>query len=971
MASISIQYSLGKIISDGKFNLLYININSLRNKLDDLEVFIDRLKNDGIIVHFIALTEVRLDDSITKFYGLPDYTPFFCNKQNNSGGVVLYCIDTLPCSLVTKISIDNVELLCVSIINLNIKICVVYKQPKVPPNIFIPILDTFMEKYNRCIIVGDFNFNLLKSADPDIIKLTSTIYSNNYNILNKLDQRMSTRIAIKNGIVTKSIIDHIYSDLPQFDYKFSLLDTALSDHRSIFLSVDNININIDSNNNNSFLHKSINYKKFRSLLIVNPSLIESSFNSIDNIDNCLSHLKEYLSNCTTSKKIFIPNINKPWISPELLTLIEKRNKYASLHKKFPENNFIHATLVRLKTETEKKRRSLRNSHFAKLIAKNINNTKKLWTTFNYVIHNKNIASIKINCIQDATGTIVHEDDAKASILNRHFALSAPTLANILISNNDNKPRNCTLHCSINDSLFMPYFSEEDIIDAISSLKPNKKCDDELNLHLIKTNIDIFGPLITNMANSSFSHGYFPDSLKIARITPLLKSGDCTQAKNYRPISILPSISKILEKLLYNVLLSFVVKHDIINKKQFGFQKKSGTISAVTELVTLLQRALDNPSKKLASAIFIDLAKAFDTISHKAILNKLYKYGIRGKVHSLLQSYLKNRKHFVRIGESASGQENVLFGIPQGSILGPLLFILYINDIFELPLRGTLQLFADDAVVSFASCKECFLFEDMQHDANLLSDWFYNNLLTINIEKTKFILFHAPNKKVDNIDTPIFFNNHPIEKVSSFKYLGLHIEESLKWNTHINELTKKLSPLIGVLRRLNKCTPHYLLRSIYFAHIHSKLMYLCPVWGSSAPAYRINDLQIIQNKAIRNIFYRDYYINNISTDEIYKKHHILKINEMITYETTLFFYKIDNGHAKSSFHLVRSSDIHNHNTRNHSNIRVQKASTNYGLFNVISQGARLFNAIDDYIKHNTTLPQFKKALRLMISSGHLK
>lgn len=186
---------------------------------------------------------------------------------------------------------------------------------------------------------------------------------------------------------------------------------------------------------------------------------------------------------------------------------------------------------------------------------------------------------------------------------------------------------------------------------------------------------------------------------------------------------------------------------------------------------------------------------------------------------------------------------------------------------------------------------------MQHDLDLLYEWLYNNLLSINADKTKYMIFHSPLMSVNSLNTTLKIDGKSIDRISEFKYLGLIIQDTLKWNSHIDNMIKKTAPLVGVLRRLNRCMPPHLLRSIYFAHIHSRLTYLSPIWGTSAPSYKLNDIQILQNKAIRSIFNIEYFTKKISTADILKKHHILNVMQLIQFNATVLFHQIKNKKIK--------------------------------------------------------------------------
>lgn len=942
------------------YNILYININSLLNKIDDLETCIEALSRNGKTIHFIALTEVRLDDDTSNFFGITNYTAFFCNKIKNSGGVALYCHESLSCSLVLKQSMLNVDLLCVHITSLNIKIAVIYKQPPVPNSILLPILDSLLDKYENCFVIGDLNIDLL-SNNTDKHALLNTCQINGYTCLNKLSTEMATRSAIRDGRCSNTIIDHAITDLLHFDYDFCVVDSTLSDHKLILISFD-MPSNRPPAQNNSIKYNinTVQYSKFRNTILSIPLLRKNDLNTTD-IDDCLSILSSSLKNSTISKPMHVTNNNKPWITNDLLNLVDERNLYFKLHKKYPHNDFVSMTYKKLKSTVDKKRKRLKNDYFSKLITKNSKNLRKLWVIFNQIIYNKSKTFPTIDSITRNDGICTTDQSEISNELCTHFTSVGAILATKIQNEQPPQRMACTLNRSTLHSMMVPNFEHHDILNALNSINSNSSTDD-INTSLLRNNSDIFVPLLTNIVNDSFKNGYFPDALKLAKIVPLFKAGDRTIPQNYRPISILPIISKIFEKLLYSITDKFLKKNNTIDKLQFGFQKTSGCLSAASHLIDQLQTALDDPKQKLAAGLFIDLQKAFDSIPHDNILNKLYKYGIRGIALDIFKSYLQNRRQYVHLNGVNSEQLTITFGIPQGSVLGPLIFLLYINDIFDIPFRGKIQLFADDAAFVYTNCNEYRLFDDMQHDLNLLSNWLYHNLLSLNVEKTNYIIFHSPHKTVNTANFSLSVNNKTITEVTSTKYLGLHIHSSLKWNTHIDSIIKNISPLIGILRRLNHNTPNYLLRNIYYAHIHSRLTYLCQIWGPPSPAYKLSELQILQNKALRNLFAREYVSDGLSTADLFLKHNILNMNQILQSECASYFYKLIHKLVKSNHIIKYNSEFHSHDTRHNSNIRIPRLHTNYGLFNVFSYSSLLYNRTPANIKQQPSLFLFKKHLR---------
>lgn len=239
------------------------------------------------------------------------------------------------------------------------------------------------------------------------------------------------------------------------------------------------------------------------------------------------------------------------------------------------------------------------------------------------------------------------------------------------------------------------------------------------------------------------------------------------------------------------------------------------------------------------------------------MSKLYRYGFRGKSYELIHSYLTNRTQFVNINNVKSNILANEYGTPQSSTLGPLLFLLYINDIFKLKLNGSIVMFADDAAINYCSKNLDDLNRMMMEDINTLNKWFESNKLTLNLKKSKCMIIH-PKQKSRKYSLDIKLNDVQIEQVNSFEYLGLTIQEDLHWDLQISKICTKMSRISGVMSRLGNSVNDQFLTSIYYAHIQSHISYMSPIWGHSASEQLINTLQVTQNNAIRSIFGSEYY-----------------------------------------------------------------------------------------------------------------
>ena len=305
--------------------------------------------------------------------------------------------------------------------------------------------------------------------------------------------------------------------------------------------------------------------------------------------------------------------------------------------------------------------------------------------------------------------------------------------------------------------------------------------DRISVKLMRGLGDSFVESVVPAINKSLKEGEFPNSFKISRVTPLFKGGAPDSPSNYRPISVIPNPSKLVENVIYNRIYQFAKDHNLIHEHQFGFQQGSSTTSAV---LTLIHRCIDSiEAKRSTGLVFIDIQKAFDCVDHNLLLEKLEKLGIRGQLFTMIQDYLFGRRQRVQAGRHASDYLYVRYGVPQGSVLSTLLFILFINDIFLLPLKGYLQLFADDAALVYSAIDTEDLAAQIQHDLELLSNWFYNNLLSFNLSKTKFMIVQQIGLNVVNFPS-VVVRGVEIERIHSYKYLGLIIDHRLKWTDHV-------------------------------------------------------------------------------------------------------------------------------------------------------------------------------------------
>jgi len=513
------------------------------------------------------------------------------------------------------------------------------------------------------------------------------------------------------------------------------------------------------------------------------------------------------------------------------------------------------------------------------------------------------------------------------------------------------------------SLYIYPASEEELLRIINKLKNTSAGHDDLSVKALKAAMESLLTPLTHLCNLSLQTGEIPGQLKIAKITPIYKSGDKDCFSNYRPISVLPVISKIFEKLMYNRLIEYIEQNEIFYENQFGFRRGRSTSMALTILIDKLHTAMDHNFFTLG--VYLDLSKAFDTVDHRILLQKLQFYGIRGVALDWLKNYLSDRQQYVYFNGANSSMGKISCGVPQGSILGPLLFLLYVNDMHTVCRSSFILLFADDTNI-FVSGKSLLEVEQtINNELKALSNWFKLNKLSLNIHKTKFMIIKSRKKNINPQRLNINIDNINIQQVQYTKFLGVVIDEHLTWDNHIKYTTSKMAKITGILYKSRHRLNRIALRMLYNTLVLPYITYCLIIWGKTYNKH-IKRVQVAQNKLLRLITFSDY---RASAQPLFIKLKLMTVEQLYKYNIIIFMYKYTNKHFPNNFnHLfMQNNENHQYNTRQSDRYRHNMPMQTITSFNIKTQGPLIWNKCPQEIRKSKSLHTLKRKLKRIINT----
>lgn len=931
-------------IKDSKiiFNLLHVNIRSMVKNIDKLLLLLESFNlyfND-----IIVLSETFKISSI-ELCNIPNYQLFYnyADYNKNDGVIILVKKHISPefSTFKLPVSLATVSRLCCVVNNIKIGITAVYKPPPISKTTFIDDIHAYIHNITRIsnnfeIFVGDVNINIL-NVDNDVHNYLSVMsllgFESYINTATRFD--------------SNACLDHVFVNQKLKSNNLALdsyvLDSHMTDHGPIMLNIVSKNDNLNTTNNSPQLIRKnkLDIDKFKALLsshdwtcVLDDSNPESSTNNfITTFKNLQQEATfEYIIKNKKPKKI------KEWISNGIITSIRHRDKM--------KRRLLHNYSVELENEYKRYRNSLnsligkqKNNFYKNQINNNKGNIKKIYEIIKNAT-NENISKSNFLKITNDRGENFENDFAMADHCNNYFATIGTKMAEKIPI-----PRNpINLNFNLQNSMFLSPVTENEMINYISSLKNTSSPGlDGIASELIKqTHAMIVKPLV-HIINRIFVTGIVPRHFKISVITPIHKAGSKTVIGNYRPISLISNFAKLFEKCMKDRLLMFFKTNNILSESQYGFQQGCSTDDALNRLISQITLSL-NEGKKCA-AIFIDLAKAFDTVPHDKLLDVLWHYGVRGTVSEVLRNYLEQRYQLVRVNNVLSDKQLIKIGVPQGTVLGPILFISYINLLLSLHINGSIISYADDTVLVFEGDTWDEVRNKMINGLSVTELWLECFRLSLNLQKTKYIAFSLTNANRPDYSS-IVVNDRQVNEVSHMKYLGIVVDRFLKWQPHVDYLSNKIRTLIHKFYILREILSLRTLITIYKSLVESLIRYGILVWGGlyNNALDRLN----VAQKYIIKIMYRK---SRLYPSEQLFSGDVCNIRTLYVMTVAAFIHK-----NKTTKKIVQHSYCTR--ARMNSSIAIPLNHNNLNLKSVVYLGPKIYNLIPGKLKKITNLRNFK-------------
>lgn len=913
-------------------------------------------------IDILAINESKLDPSVSNneisILGFE-----IVRKDRNingrfGGGVCLYIRNNLNFNLVENLSNDRLELITVEITlphSRSFLISTWYRPPNSPIEIFQgfeEMIDKIDQTNLEYYLLGDMNCDMLSNSYPSACL-------NNILDLYGLKQLITEPTRITQN--TRTLIDLCITNTPEKVTCSGVRHVSISDHSLVFMCRKS---RFDRRSTRIIEIRS--FKKFNENKFLEDisQMPWAKINTSNDVNEMWKQWKEMFMSCVDAhapirhKRI---GKQKPsWLTSEITQKLHNRD-YLKKKAISSGDNYAWSQYKKARNHTNNALRRAKREYFTHNLTKFEKDQRKTWSLLNELTSRKGNKNSIVKELKYNDKNITSPSEI-AKTFNEYFTEVGAVLADSIHPTSIG-PESYLEPTDKRFSIKPP--TTETVVKLLESLNERKAIGlDKIPSRLLKVAAVVIAPSLTTIFSRSIATSTFPEEWKLAKVTPIYKKGERKDPSNYRPISVIPVISKIFEKIVYDQLYDYLNKYDILAVNQSGFRNLHSTVTALIEATDKWSLELDQG--RFNGIVFIDLQKAFDTIDHTILIAKLNNYGIDNKSLKWFSSYLSQRSQQCSINGALSSPCEVSLGIPQGSNLGPLLFLIYINDLPNCLSEATPRMFADDTSISVASDSISELELILNKELEKIHGWLTANRLSLNVAKTEFMVMASRQKLTAHGDLSINLqiNNQNIKNVEKAKTLGITIDKNLNWSAHVKELTSKISSAINVLKRSRPYLTTQSAIQVYNALILPHFDYCSQVWDGLGVTLT-NRLQKLQNRAARAITRSNY---DIRSKDILKDLNWSTLNIRRKKQKAILMYKTMNGLTPRYLQEMFTKNENIYNLRNNEQaLKLPKPKTDYMRRSFVYTGAKLWNELPLNIKESTTIHSFKKAINDLYST----
>ena len=959
MPDISIQLRNYRVRNVGKLIFATLNINSIRNKIEELKSLITG--NIDVLV----VIETKLDDSFptAQFYIDGYSAPYRLDRNRHGGGILIYVREDISSKQLVKHNFkDDIEGIFLEL-NLN-KYKLLVLGTYHPPNqdnqyYFNNIsnsLDLYLREYGRFVLIGDFNMSDSDQCFSD--------FNSQYDAKNIVKEPTCFK-----SLNNPSTIDLIVTNTPRSFWNTKTFKNSLSDYHSLVTTVLNIKYVKPE-------PKQVTYRNYKNFILENfqtdlLTVFSSGCNDYETFE------KMFLSTLNLHaplKKKIIRGNHAPYFNRNIRKAMMKRNelhtKFNKTHDEADKGNYRRQRKLVSKLLLREKKKYYHN-----LDDKVILDNKNFWKHIKSSFSDEVICGQKITLVSN--DNIISADQEQADVFKSFFDEAVNKLGikeNPFLLNYENQDLddvgniilkfkhhpsilNIQQHVSVDEQFQFKQVSPEDVYNELKNINAKKATTfQNIPCKSLKENAEVCTPILTNIINTNMIKDLtFSNKLKEGDITPIfkkdrIKKKDATNVENYRPVSVLPSTSKIFERLMQTQISEYISGK--LSPYLCGYRKGYSAQHALISLIEHWRTALD--SKGYAGAVLMDLSKAFDCINHDLLIAKLHAYGFGLESLKLIKSYLSNRKQRVKINTTFSSWSNLITGVPQGSVLGPLLFNIYLNDLFWINEFTDVCNLADDTTLYSSDIELKTLIRNLEHDSFLAIEWFESNYMKLNTDKCHLIV---AGHKYEYMYAQI--GNDYIGESREQRLLGLTIDNKLKFDTHIKGLVKIAHKKLSALIRYTGILNFEKRRSIMKSFIESQFSY-CPLTWMFHDRNLEHLINRVHERALRCVYLDDAS----SFKELLEKDHSFSIHHRNIQSMAIEMYKTKNNLGPN---LLNNIFNFNNNIRaglrsNSEFLRPRVNTVHFGKDSLKYFGSVIWDKIPIQIKNSVNLSIFKSKIR---------